>query len=180
MNGEDDALKLFTFYKNGETRLGVRHEGKLLDVTKINDFIGKHQFSTDIMSLIRSGEDALQSFLSYIQQLDYTDDRILLREDDISWAPAVTNPSKIICVGLNYKKHADETKSPYPEVPILFNKFSNALTGHLSEVTIPSTTERLDYEVELGIVIGKEGKHIKEEEALDYVFGYCTTNDLSA
>src|SRR5690625_2477691 len=132
------------------------------------------------MSLIRSGEDALQSFLSYIQQLDYTDDRILLREDDISWAPAVTNPSKIICVGLNYKKHADETKSPYPEVPILFNKFSNALTGHLSEVTIPSTTERLDYEVELGIVIGKEGKHIKEEEALDYVFGYCTTNDLSA
>src|SRR5690625_2195497 len=63
---------------------------------------------------------------------------------------------------------------------MLFNKYSNARTGHRTEITIPKTTKRLDYEVELGIVIGKRGKYIKEEAALDYVFGYCTTNDISA
>src|SRR5699024_4299669 len=89
-------------------------------------------------------------------------------------------PSKIICVGLNYQKHADETHSPYPENPILFNKFNNTLTGHKQHVKVPKTTEQLDYEVELGIVIGEEAKEVSKEDALDYVFGYVTANDLSA
>ena len=70
----------------------------------------------------------------------------------------VTRPSKIICVGLNYRKHADETGAKYPEVPILFNKFQNALAGHKQNIAVPSVTEKLDYEVELGIVIGKTAK----------------------
>src|SRR5699024_6049173 len=96
------------------------------------------------------------------------------------WAPAVENPEKILCIGLNYKKHADETKSPYPEEPVVFSKFNNALVGHEGQVAVPKTTERLDHEVELGIVIGKKAKNVAVKDALDYVFGYTTTNDLSA
>ena len=105
---------------------------------------------------------------------------VVIDEEDLEWGPCVTRPHKIICVGLNYRKHADETNAPYPEVPILFNKFDNTLTGHQSEIAIPAVTNELDYEVELGIVIGKKTKNVSKEEALSHVFGYCTVNDLSA
>ncbi len=87
---------------------------------------------------------------------------------------------KIICVGLNYRKHAEETKAAIPEFPILFNKFHNTITAHGSEIAIPRTTTRLDYEAELVIVISKQAKYVPREEALNYVFGYCCVNDLSA
>src|SRR5690625_6896072 len=85
---------------------------------------------------------------------------------------------KIICVGLNYQKHADEVKADYPKQFILFNKFNNALSAHQQAVTIPEMTERLDYEAELGVVIGKKARNVSEAEALDHVFGYCAPSDL--
>lgn len=172
-------LKLCTFNKNGTQALGVKVENGIIDVAAALETSPSANIATDIMELIEGGNEALVQLQTYIEQLP-TDGTYLLNEDDMEWAPAVTRPKKIICVGLNYKKHADETKAPYPKIPILFNKFENALTGHLSEIAVPRTTERLDHEVELGIVIGKTAKHVKKEEALDYVFGYCTTNDLSA
>src|SRR5699024_999138 len=96
----------------------------------------------------------------------------VFNENEIDWGPCVTNPSKIICVGLNYRKHAEETNAPYPESPILFNKFNNTLTGNLKDIAVPKTTEQLDYEVELGIVIGETSKDIPKDKALDNVFGY--------
>lgn len=173
-------MKLFTFYKNDGICLGVEKEGVLFDVEKVQQQSCNEKVQTNVMDIIYGGDEALKKLTTLVDKTDHTDESLHVQEDTISWGPAVTSPSKIICVGLNYKKHADETKSPYPEVPILFNKFSNALTGHRTEITIPKTTKRLDYEVELGIVIGKRGKYIKEEAALDYVFGYCTTNDISA
>ncbi len=104
----------------------------------------------------------------------------VLPEDDIRFGPCVTNPQKIVCIGLNYRKHAEETKAPIPKYPILFSKFNNALTGHGRDVTLPKTSAEVDYEAELAIVIGKRAKDVSEEEALDYVFGYCCANDLSA
>src|SRR5699024_8153299 len=136
--------------------------------------------ATTMMDLIEGGDSAYQALSQYITTLDKTDRDYMKDEADITWDAAITRPRKIICVGLNYRKHADETKAPYPKVPVLFNKFDNALTGHLQNIKVPRTTERLDHEVELGIVIGKTAKHVKREDAFDYVFGYCTTNDLSA
>src|SRR5690625_5113926 len=132
------------------------------------------------MEIIEGGKESVRRLEQFIASLDKRGAGYVKQESDIEWGPAITDPSKIICVGLNYKKHADETKLPYPEEPILFNKYNNALTGHLNEVIVPNTTERLDFEVELGIVIGKAGKNIDEKDVLDHVFGYCTTNDLSA
>ncbi|OWA37267.1 5-carboxymethyl-2-hydroxymuconate isomerase [Saccharibacillus sp. O16] len=104
----------------------------------------------------------------------------LVTEDEVTFLPAVLNPGKLICIGLNYKRHAEETGMPLPEKPVVFGKFADSLTAHGSVVPYPKATRRLDYEAELAIVIGRTAVNVTEEEALDYVFGYCCANDLSA
>ncbi|MEI3613854.1 fumarylacetoacetate hydrolase family protein [Pseudogracilibacillus sp. SO30301A] len=173
-------MKLLTFKKENTYALGVKMDEGIIDVKKAVELFPENGVATDMMELIEGGDEAVRRLKQFVKSLDYKGAGFAKKEDEIKWGPAVTRPSKIICVGLNYKKHADETKSKYPEEPILFNKFDNALTGHLTEIEVPRTTERLDHEVELGIVIGKTGKFINEENALDFVLGYCTTNDLSA
>lgn len=169
-------MKLFNFIKDNEIHLGVKANDALLDINEALRIYPNEDIKPSVNNII---EDGIDSLAAYIKQLP-KESSYLLDESEITWAPALTNPEKIICIGLNYRKHAEEVKARFPEEPVLFSKFNNSLTGHKSEVIIPKATERLDYEVELGVVIGKEGKHIDEAEALNYVFGYTTTNDLSA
>lgn len=174
-------MKLLTLVKGDKQTLGVKVNEDIVDIEVALTEVSADGIATDMMTLIEHGESAMNKLTSYINHLELSDKAsYLLNESDITFGPCITRPSKIICVGLNYKKHADETKLSYPETPILFNKFPNALTGHLNDVAVPKTTERLDYEVELGIIIGKQAKYVSEEEALNVVFGYCTANDLSA
>lgn len=93
--------------------------------------------------------------------------------------PCVGNVSKFICVGLNYSDHAAETGSPIPKEPILFSKAVSAITGPNDDVMIPRGSEKTDWEVELGIVIGSKASYVEEADALDYVAGYCLVNDVS-
>lgn len=81
---------------------------------------------------------------------------------------------------MNYRRHAEETKAAIPQYPILFNKFNNTLTGPGADVPLPKVSEKVDYEAELVIVIGRTAKYVSKENALDHVFGYCNVNDLSA
>jgi len=83
------------------------------------------------------------------------------------------------CVGLNYVNHAKETGAPIPEEPILFWKATSALSGPFDPIPVPKDSDKLDYEVELGIVIGRDCSYVSEADALDYVSGYCTINDVS-
>jgi 2-keto-4-pentenoate hydratase/2-oxohepta-3-ene-1,7-dioic acid hydratase in catechol pathway len=170
-------MKLFTFLKNGQPTLGVKTDAGIIDIAAVLQEKPQPGVPTDIMDVISGGEQMVEALERYVSDLSGVK---TLDEDTIEWGACVTRPSKIICVGLNYRKHADETGAKYPEVPILFNKFQNALAGHKQNIAVPSVTEKLDYEVELGIVIGKTAKNVSEESALDYVFGYCTANDLSA
>jgi 2-keto-4-pentenoate hydratase/2-oxohepta-3-ene-1,7-dioic acid hydratase in catechol pathway len=87
--------------------------------------------------------------------------------------------SKYIAIGLNYTDHAEETKLRAPKEPIVFMKAVSCLCGPNDDIVLPLDSKKTDWEVELGIVIGKKAQYISEEEALDYVAGYCTTNDLS-
>jgi len=105
---------------------------------------------------------------------------LFLDEAEVEWAPAVIRPEKIIGVGLNYRLHAEEMGDATPTRPVLFSKFNNGLTGHRSEVPIPVDSENLDYEAELAIVIGRDTYRVSEADALSYVFGYTTANDVSA
>lgn len=91
----------------------------------------------------------------------------------------IARPSKIVCVGLNYAKHAHETNAPIPSEPILFFKSTTALTGPNDGVVIPKNSQKTDWEVELAIVIGKKAKYVTKEEAYEYIAGYTLHNDYS-
>lgn len=93
--------------------------------------------------------------------------------------PCVGAVGKFICVGLNYADHAAETGSAIPEEPILFMKATSAVIGPNDDVIIPKNAKKPDWEVELGVVIGKEARYVDEKDALDHVAGYCVVNDLS-
>lgn len=173
-------MRLLTIHNGEEKQLGVKITEGIINVNEVLKEKPKSNIPTSIEKLIEQGDVGLQALQKYIDEVKNDHASYVMKEEDVHFAAAITRPRKIICVGLNYRKHADETKAPYPEVPVLFNKFDNALTGHLTEVKVPRTTERLDYEVELGIVIGKTAKNVAKADAFDYVFGYCTTNDLSA
>ena len=91
----------------------------------------------------------------------------------------VANPGKFIAIGLNYSDHAAETGAEPPTEPIVFMKATSCISGPNDNIELVSGSKKLDWEVELGIVIGKEAKHIKENQSQDYILGYCLVNDLS-
>lgn len=177
-------MKLLTFIKENRSFLGVKTDKGIVsieDALKVTPPAEGHRVPASIMEAIEQGTAGIEALENYLEKLSLTGtEDYVLDEKSLTFGPCVTEPNKIICVGLNYKKHADETNAPYPEVPILFNKFNNTLTGHYSEIAVPKVTEKLDYEAELVIVIGEKTKDVSTEEALSYVFGYCAVNDLSA
>ena len=91
----------------------------------------------------------------------------------------VTKPGKFVAIGLNYSDHAAETGAEVPSEPIMFMKATSCITGPNDDVEIVSGSKKLDWEVELGIIIGKEAKHISENQSQDYILGYCLINDIS-
>lgn len=104
----------------------------------------------------------------------------VLDETGLELAPCVPRPGKIICVGLNYRRHAAEAGMAVPQQPVLFSKYSNSLAAHGEGVPLPRVATQCDYEAELVIVMGGEAKNVSEADALEAVFGYCNANDLSA
>lgn len=104
-----------------------------------------------------------------------------VEEEGIEYGPIVVHPEKIVCVGLNYRKHAQEINMPVPKAPVLFSKFNVALNHHKGTIKLPvEVAKKFDYEVELVIVMGKEARNVSEADALSYVAGYCTGNDFTA
>ena len=104
----------------------------------------------------------------------------LVPSKDAYWFAPVPRPGKIICIGLNYRDHAAESNMPIPEKPVLFSKFSNCVVAPGEPVVLPSTSQQVDYEAELAVVIGRRAKHVPADQAYDYVLGYTAFNDVSA
>jgi 2-keto-4-pentenoate hydratase/2-oxohepta-3-ene-1,7-dioic acid hydratase in catechol pathway len=177
-------MKLLTFMQNDQYHLGVKIEQGILDVKEALSAIpSRSSIPTSVHEVIDGGSaavEALQQYVTLVLASSADKKSLILEESSLILGPCVTHPNKIICVGLNYRKHAEETNTPIPEYPILFNKFNNTLTGHGSEVPLPKVSQKVDYEAELVIVIGKEAKYITKEAAISHVFGYCNVNDLSA
>lgn len=98
---------------------------------------------------------------------------------DVRLGPALARPSKIVCIGLNYKDHAAETNAAIPAEPILFFKATSAIVGPNDDLVIPKTSEKTDWEVELAIVIGKKATYVEEKDALNHIAGYVLHNDYS-
>lgn len=100
--------------------------------------------------------------------------------DSVRIVAPIARPGKIVCAGLNYRDHAEESGQPIPESPILFAKFASSIIGPGTPIAIPSITTQADYEAELGVIIGSTVRAVTPEQALDYVFGYTCINDVSA
>lgn len=100
-------------------------------------------------------------------------------EADIEFLPAVTDPGKIICIGVNYRSHQEESGKTEQKAPTIFTRFADSQMGHLQPAQMPATTTKFDYEGEMALVIGKEAFHVAEDDAFDYVAGYAAYNDLS-
>lgn len=160
-------MKLIRFGAAGKEKPGIQDQnGRNLDCSSFGEDWNEHFFGTD--GLVR-----LQDWLKTNQ--------MQLAEIDASsriGAP-IAQPSKIICVGLNYRKHAEEAGMAVPEVPIIFMKATSSLCGPFDEIFIPKNSVKTDWEVELAVVIGKRAKYVSKETALEYVAGYCVHNDVS-
>lgn len=100
--------------------------------------------------------------------------------EDVRWGSCVARPGKVLCIGLNYSNHALESSMPIPTEPIVFQKGSNTVVGPYDDIIIPRGSQKTDWEIELGIVIGKDTRYLSSvEEAADYIAGYCISNDVS-
>ncbi|MBB6635984.1 fumarylacetoacetate hydrolase family protein [Cohnella thailandensis] len=174
-------MKLLNYYDNG-LRMGVVTDKGVVDVElALRANPTSLQVPTTVREVLNGGPQAQDALSHYIANLPPTDNANYLKQEDrLTLAPCVADPGKIICIGLNYRRHAEETNMPIPAFPILFNKFENTLNGHGHTVPLPSNSSKVDYEAELTVVIGKNAKNVSEADALDYVFGYCNANDLSA
>jgi 2-keto-4-pentenoate hydratase/2-oxohepta-3-ene-1,7-dioic acid hydratase in catechol pathway len=132
-------------------------------------------FSVSVLKLIQSGPDVLEDVRAALEGMNGTP---LTRSN---LASPMHRPPKIVAVGLNYRDHAEESGAAIPSVPVIFSRFPSTITGPYDEVHAHANlTERLDYEVELGVVIGKMARDVSVENALEHVFGYTVVNDLSA
>lgn len=161
------------------TGLGVKTEQGVLDVSAAAKAL-RLPAPADMDDLLQNGKGAqLRTLVDAATARGAK--KLWLDETSIRYAPLVARPEKIIMMGFNYRKHAEETNTPVPKDPPLFNKFNNALNHHGGTIKLPTRAAReFDYETELVIVFGRECRDVSEADALDFVAGYATGNDFSA
>jgi 2-keto-4-pentenoate hydratase/2-oxohepta-3-ene-1,7-dioic acid hydratase in catechol pathway len=160
-------MKLVNFHaEDGSIRTGYLRAGGVEDLAASNIWHGPAPVGLAAIDELSSRIGASDSVLSPIESLRL--------------APVVIAPEKIICVGLNYRRHAIEANMPIPTTPVIFGKFANSLSASGDRVVLPEIDTKYDYEAELGVVIGRAARNISADRALDYVAGYSCANDLSA
>jgi len=173
------GLTLATMRRDGRTSLGIRTERGILDVPRAASALGVKAPATIDEVFRHGGGPALRRLVE--RAAGRPGRGLFLAEDRVEFGPCVTRPEKIVCVGLNYRKHAAETRNPVPKEPILFNKYNSSLLGHRGTIHVSrEAAAQFDYEVELVMVIGKVTRNVEPADALAHVFGYCTGNDFSA
>ncbi len=156
-------LTQFKTKTSSEKRLGMLQGDVIVDITEV---------AQDMKALISKGSAGLQAAKSITPKTAYA-------LDAVEYLPVV-DPGKVIAIGRNYYDHAIEGGSEPPKSPLLFTKFTNAITAHNAKVTLHSISEQIDFEAELAVVIGRRASKVAEADALQYVFGYTCLNDVSA
>ena len=157
-------MKLLRVGEKGKEKPAILDaDGKIRDISShIND-LNPENLNFEIMSKIQSSDTSSLPELSSNQRV----------------GSCITSPGKFIAIGLNYSDHAAEVGADIPKEPIMFMKATSSMCGPNDDVEIVSGSKKLDWEVELGIVIGKEAKHISESQSQDHILGYCLVNDVS-
>ncbi len=157
-------MKLLRYGPPGQERPGLLDaDGAIHDLTGHLDDVGGDALSPAALDRLRALDPA----------------RLPLVDPDVRLGPCVAGVGKFICIGLNYSDHAAETGAKVPSEPIIFMKATSAITGPNDDVLIPRGSEKTDWEVELGVVIGSRAKYVSEADAMAHVAGYCVINDVS-
>jgi 2,4-diketo-3-deoxy-L-fuconate hydrolase len=164
----EDTMKLLRYGPKGQEKPGcLDAQGQVRDLSDHVDDI--------------AGAGLLPDAIARLQKLDINALPIVrgTPQDDLRLGPCVGQTGKFVCIGLNYADHAAESGLDVPPEPVIFNKWTSAIVGPDDDVLIPRGSQKTDWEVELGIVIGKGGSYIEEADALDHVAGFCVINDVS-
>lgn len=160
-------MKLIRFGERGKEKPGVKlPNGEIFDISSFGEDYDEDFFQSNGIERLKIW---LERNISEIPIID----------KDMRLDPPIKRPSKLICVGLNYAKHAEESGMSLPEEPVLFFKATSAIVGPNDDLIIPRDSIKTDWEVELGVVIGKSASYVDEEEAMDYIAGYILHNDYS-
>ena len=157
-------MKLLRVGEKGKEKPAILDgDGKIRDISSHVSDLNPHNLNFETISKIQSVDTSRLPEIS-------SDQRI---------GSCITSPGKFVAIGLNYSDHAAEVGADIPKEPIMFMKATSSMCGPNDDVEIVSGSKKLDWEVELGIVIGKEAKHISEDQSQDHILGYCLVNDVS-
>lgn len=148
----------------------IRDGGDIVDLCA-----GDSSIPSDMRSFIEGGQKTLLAAKSVIDR-----GGSIIPRDSVKIVAPIYNPDKVLCVGMNYKDHCEEQNAPVPIEPVIFNKFPSSIIGPTEDLQYPEETQKLDWEVELTVVIGKDAKRVQESDAMNYVFGYTVAHDVSA
>src|SRR5437868_4704021 len=162
-------MQFMTLQLEGGTGPAVGFDGQVIRLTDAG--------FDNVREVIAGGADALDRVLRWMDRppaSEYSDPSTMKLR-----AP-IERPGKIICIGLNYRDHAEEAKMALPDTPTVFAKWGNTVTGHMHPIVLPKVSSKPDYEAELAVVIGRGGRHIPEAKWREHVFGYTILNDVSA
>ncbi|MCH4810097.1 fumarylacetoacetate hydrolase family protein [Vreelandella neptunia] len=157
-------MKLVRFGSPGQEKPGILDsQGKVRDLSSVVGDIAGDVLSDDGLNKLRNVD------LTTLPEV----------AEDMRFGPCVGQVGKFICIGLNYSDHAAETGAEVPPEPVIFNKWTSAICGPNDDVEIPRNSKKTDWEVELGVIIGKGGRYIDEADAMAHVTGFCVVNDVS-
>ena len=155
----------------GKPAVGVKMNGKIIDLSK--------QMPRGPKSVVEilAGGKTMQAAVA--KACAKPKAGATVSEKSAKYLPPIPNPGKILCIGLNYRKHAEETGSPIPQYPVVFCRFNNTLTPHNGKMPVPAQSPQLDWEAELAVIIGKKCRNVPKNKALTVIAGYACFNDGS-
>lgn len=159
-------MKLIRFGEPGKEKTGIIINDKRYDTSAFGEDYNEHFFESD-------GLSRLSDFVKYNQH------QLVEIGDNLRLGSPVARPSKIVCIGLNYKDHALETNATPPSEPVIFLKSTTAISGPDDDIMIPKNSIKTDWEVELAVVIGKKASYVEEADAANHIAGYLLHNDVS-
>jgi 2-keto-4-pentenoate hydratase/2-oxohepta-3-ene-1,7-dioic acid hydratase in catechol pathway len=162
-------MRLITYQSPTGPRIAIRYDDAYVDLQRADPSL-----PTCMKALLKMGSDGLE------QAAQAAKKGSPLEDASLRILPPILQPEKTICIGLNYADHAAESGMQPPEEPVVFCKFASAISAHGDAITLPEASQKVDYEAELVVVIGTEGRHIAQEKAWDYIAGYACGNDVSA
>jgi acylpyruvate hydrolase len=194
-----NCMRLVTFDYQGVTRLGAELDGQIVDLNRsyalllatrgVGEFQAQadRELPGDMLGFLEGWaetESRAREVLGFAREARRAGGALLAGMcrpmSALRLRAPILNPRKIVCLGLNYRDHAEEAKFEIPASPVLFSKFATALIGPEDPILLPSVSNEVDYEAELAVVMARCGRHIPRETALDYVAGYTVMNDVSA